>query len=132
MGWTATVNGRPAPITTVDTVYQQIKVPRGTSTVEFSFLPPHERLAVFVGFAALLVLMAAALNERVELLSLFRWGQKRTGEVRRTGRRRASIRPVQDDSATISKVVIPRSPRRRRWSNSGPTYEADNEHEGRD
>ncbi|HEY5120272.1 MAG TPA: hypothetical protein VII84_01730, partial [Acidimicrobiales bacterium] len=112
MGWTATVNGRPAAITTVDTVYQQITVPKGTSTVEFSFLPPHERLAVFVGFAALLVLIAAALNERVELLSLFRWGQKRTGEIRRTGRRRASIRPVHDDSTTTSKVVIPRSPRR--------------------
>jgi hypothetical protein len=74
-GWTATVNGRSAAITTVDTVYQQIKVPKGTSNVQFSFQPPHERLAVFVGLAALLALIVAALNERVELLSLFRWGQ---------------------------------------------------------
>jgi hypothetical protein len=74
-GWTASVNGRPAAITTVDTVYQQIKVPKGTSTVEFSFLPSHERLAVFVGFAALLVLIAAVLVERVELLTLSRWAK---------------------------------------------------------
>jgi len=74
-GWTASVNGRRAPITTVDTVYQQIKVPKGTSTVEFSFLPSHERLAVFVGFAALLALIVAALNERVELLTLSRWAK---------------------------------------------------------
>jgi hypothetical protein len=74
-GWTATVNGRPAAVTTVDTVYQQIEVPKGTSTVEFSFQPPHERLAVIVGSAALLALIVAALNERVELLSLFRWAK---------------------------------------------------------
>lgn len=71
-GWTATVNGRPTTITTVDSVYQQIKVPKGTSKVEFSFLPPHERLAVFVGLAALLALIAAVLDERVQLLSFFR------------------------------------------------------------
>jgi hypothetical protein len=85
MGWTATVNGRPAAITTIDTVYQQIKVPKGSSNVEFSFQPPHERLAVFVGFAALLALIVAALNERVELLSLFRWGKaNRRGPPHRT------------------------------------------------
>jgi hypothetical protein len=74
-GWTATVNGRPAAITTLDTVYQQIKVPQGTSTVEFSFEPPHELLAVFVGLAALLALIAAMVDERVELLSVIRWGR---------------------------------------------------------
>ncbi len=34
-------NARPAAITTIDTVYQQIKVPQGTSTIEFGFEPPH-------------------------------------------------------------------------------------------
>jgi hypothetical protein len=75
-GWTATVNGRPAAIRTVGTVYQQIDVPRGTSTVEFSFLPPHERLAVFIGFVALLALVVAALDERIDLLSFFRRGRR--------------------------------------------------------
>jgi hypothetical protein len=73
-GWTATVNGRRAAITTIDTVYQQIKVPQGASTVLFSFEPPHELLALVAGFAALLVLIAALVDERVELLWLFRWG----------------------------------------------------------
>ena len=71
-GWTATVNGRPAAIRTVGTVYQQIDVPRGSSTVEFSFLPPHERLAVFIGFVVLLALVVAAIDERIDLLSFFR------------------------------------------------------------
>jgi uncharacterized membrane protein YfhO len=70
-GWTATVNGRPVSITTVDTVYQQIEGPKGTSTVEFGFEPPHEQLAVFVGFAALLALIAGALDVRMELFSFF-------------------------------------------------------------
>jgi hypothetical protein len=75
-GWTVTVNGHPAPITTVDTVYQQIEVPQGTSTVEFTFLPPHERLAVILGLAALLALSAAALDERIDVLSFFRRGRR--------------------------------------------------------
>jgi hypothetical protein len=75
-GWTATVNGRPAAIRTVGTVYQQIDVPRGTSIVEFRFLPPHERLAVFIGFVALLALVVAALDERIDLLSFFRRGRR--------------------------------------------------------
>jgi hypothetical protein len=85
-GWRATVNGRPATIRTVGTVYQQIDVPRGTSTVEFSFLPPHERLAVFIGFVALLALVVAALDERIHLLSFFR-----------RGRREAPRYPAPDD-----------------------------------
>jgi hypothetical protein len=83
-GWTATVNGRPAAVTTVDTVYQQIEVPKGTSTVEFSFQPPHERLAVIVGSAAMLALIVAALNERVELLSLFRWAKAKRRRTKPT------------------------------------------------
>jgi hypothetical protein len=75
-GWTVTVNGHPTAITTVDTVYQQIKVPQGASVVEFKFLPPHERLAVFVGLAALLILIAAALDERIDVLSFFRRGRR--------------------------------------------------------
>jgi hypothetical protein len=83
-GWTATVNGRPAAVKTVDTVYQQIEVPKGTSTVEFSFQPPHERLAVIVGSATLLALIVAALNERVELLSLFRWAKAKRRRTKPT------------------------------------------------
>jgi hypothetical protein len=84
-GWTVTVNGHPAPITTVDTVYQQIEVPQGTSTVEFTFLPPHERLAVILGLAALLALSAAALDERIDVLSFFRRGRRERPRFSRPG-----------------------------------------------
>jgi hypothetical protein len=89
-GWTATVNGRPATITTIDTVYQQIDVPEGASTVLFSFDPPHLQLAVFVGVAALLALIAAALDERIDLLSFFRRGRRE---------RPRSSRPDNDESS---------------------------------
>jgi hypothetical protein len=84
-GWTVTVNGHPAKITTVDTVYQQIKVPQGQSTVAFSFEPPHEYVAVLAGVAALLALIAAVVGERVDLLTVIR------------GRRRKPPRPAAPD-----------------------------------
>ena len=95
-GWTATVNGRPVTITTVDTVYQQINVPPGTSIVEFTFLPPHERLAVFVGVAALLALFAAALDERIDLLSFFRRGQRKRPRFSRADNDESSVRAFDD------------------------------------
>jgi hypothetical protein len=94
-GWTATVNGHPAAITTVDTVYQQIMVPRGTSIVEFTFLPPHEHLAVFVGVVALLALFAATLDERIDLLSFFRRGQRRRPRSARADNNGASAPDLQ-------------------------------------
>jgi hypothetical protein len=51
-GWSASVNGRPAAITTVDGVYQAVHVPRGTSTVVYSFLPPDEHLALALSLLA--------------------------------------------------------------------------------
>lgn len=76
-GWTATVNGRPARITTVDTVYQQVTVPRGTSTVDFSFEPPHEQLAALLGLIALLALIGAVLDERRSVFAKFRINKAR-------------------------------------------------------
>lgn len=63
-GWHATVNGHSVPITTVNGVYQRIDVPQGTSTVEFSFLPPHEKYAVLLGLLAALFLVGEWLRER--------------------------------------------------------------------
>jgi hypothetical protein len=57
-GWRASVNGAPATITTVEGVYQSIPVPKGTSSVRFSFLPPHEKYALLLGILALLWLVA--------------------------------------------------------------------------
>ena len=67
-GWHASVNGAPVTITTVDGVYQSIPVPHGTSTVEFSFLPPHEKYALLLGFLALLFLGATWFVERRAIL----------------------------------------------------------------
>lgn len=63
-GWTATVNGRSVPITTVNGVYQRIALPEGTATVRYSFLPPHEHLALLLGALALLFLVGSLVNER--------------------------------------------------------------------
>jgi hypothetical protein len=63
-GWTATVNGRATTIHTVDGVYQEVTLPRGTSTVSFSFMPPHEDVALALGVAALLLLIGSCLLER--------------------------------------------------------------------
>jgi hypothetical protein len=63
-GWKAYVNGKAVTIKTVDGVYQSVKVPEGTSTVTFSFLPPHEKYAVLLGLLAALFLVATWVYER--------------------------------------------------------------------
>lgn len=63
-GWKAYVNGKPATIKTVDGVYQSVKVPEGTSTVTFSFLPPHEKYAVLLSLLAALFLVGTWGYER--------------------------------------------------------------------
>jgi hypothetical protein len=68
-GWTATVNGKPATITTVDGVYQQIDVPSGTSVVDYRFFPPHERFAALAALLAGLFLIGSFVNERGSVLT---------------------------------------------------------------
>jgi hypothetical protein len=63
-GWSATVNGTPAAIRTVDGVYQAIAVPRGTSRVAYRFVPPHEDQALVLGLLALVFLIGWCLYER--------------------------------------------------------------------
>jgi hypothetical protein len=58
-GWSASVNGTTTTITTVDGVYQKVVVPRGTTTVVYSFLPPHEHLALLVSLLAALFLVGS-------------------------------------------------------------------------
>jgi hypothetical protein len=82
-GWTATVNGRATTIHSVDGVYQGVTLPRGTSTVDYSFTPPHEDLALVLGVAALLFLIGSCLFER------------------RTRRR--------DENVVLSSLLTPRS-----------------------
>ena len=68
-GWKATVNGKPATITTIDGVYQQIDLPNGHSVVEYSFFPPHERYALLAGLLACLFLIGSFVNERVSFIT---------------------------------------------------------------
>jgi hypothetical protein len=63
-GWKAYVNGKSVPITTVDGVYQSIKVPVDASTVTFSFVPPHEKYAVLLALLAALFLIGDWTFER--------------------------------------------------------------------
>jgi hypothetical protein len=63
-GWKAYVNGKAVTIKTVDGVYQSVKVPEGTSTVTYSFLPPHEKYAVLLAILAALFLVEVWGRER--------------------------------------------------------------------
>jgi Ni,Fe-hydrogenase III small subunit len=63
-GWKAFVNGKSATIKTVDGVYQSVKVPQGTSSVTYAFLPPHEKYAVLLALLAALFLVATWVLER--------------------------------------------------------------------
>jgi hypothetical protein len=63
-GWRAFVNGKQETIVTKDHVYQQITVPAGTSTVTYSFSPPHARDALILGALGGLFLIGSFVNER--------------------------------------------------------------------
>jgi len=64
-GWKASVNGKVVTIKTVDHgTYQSVKVPEGTSTVTYSFLPPHEKYAVLLAVLAALFLIGMVTYER--------------------------------------------------------------------
>jgi hypothetical protein len=53
-GWSATVNGRPVPITTVG-VFQEVRVGTGRSVVTFTFTPPFTNVAVAAFLLGLLL-----------------------------------------------------------------------------
>lgn len=63
-GWKATVNGKATPITTANGVYQQVALPKGTSTVDYSFFPSHERYAILLGILGVLFLIGSLVDER--------------------------------------------------------------------
>jgi hypothetical protein len=67
-GWKASVNGKSVTIKTVDGVYQSVEVPQGTSTVTYSFLPPHEKYAVLLALLAALFLVGIWGYERRYLM----------------------------------------------------------------
>ncbi len=57
-GWHAQVNGNSVAVHADGQIFQSVRVPAGDSTVEFSFTPPHETVALIafcVGIALLVV-----------------------------------------------------------------------------
>jgi len=58
-GWKATVAGQPAAISTVNSVFQQVAVPAGTSAVSFSYEPPE---TVWMWILALLGVVVIAVG----------------------------------------------------------------------
>nr|HPL27404.1 YfhO family protein [Anaerolineae bacterium] len=63
-GWTARVDGKPAPIERADVVLRAVAVPPGEHVIEFSFEPQSWRLGGAVSIAAWLGVVMAALWRR--------------------------------------------------------------------
>lgn len=57
-GWSATVNGQPAPISISDGVFQSIDLPAGDVPVRFTYEPPGFRLALAAAAISLLFVCA--------------------------------------------------------------------------
>jgi hypothetical protein len=68
-GWTATVNGRPAPVLRADGRHRAVPVPAGESRVRLSYRPPRMLAGVVVTLAALLVIAVLAFGRRPTSLS---------------------------------------------------------------
>ncbi len=64
-GWHAEVNGRAVKISTSQGVYQSISVPAGTSTVTYSFTPPHETGSLLLALLAAFFLAGSWLYGRL-------------------------------------------------------------------
>jgi hypothetical protein len=61
-GWSATVNGQPAPIGISDGVFQTIDLPAGDVRVRFTYQPPGFKLALVAAAAALLFVCAVLIS----------------------------------------------------------------------
>ena len=57
-GWTATVNGADAAIKSYDTLLEEVKVPKGESTVRFHYEPRHARPALITSAIAFAFIVA--------------------------------------------------------------------------
>lgn len=63
-GWTATVDGQPAPIYRTDFLFRGVLVPAGAHEVELRYAPPRIHAALMVAPLATLALILGALLER--------------------------------------------------------------------
>lgn len=84
-GWTATVDGRGAPISTVSGTFQSVRVPAGVSEVAFSFAPPHTNLAVAAFAVSALALIGALWSRRRHRFTTRPAASQRGRHYRRSG-----------------------------------------------
>jgi hypothetical protein len=57
VGWSATVNGRSAPVGIQNDRYQTVELPEGTSETSFDFAPPHARISWLAAAVAAIILV---------------------------------------------------------------------------
>jgi hypothetical protein len=58
-GWTATVDGSPAPILRADIMFRAVELPAGTHTVEFRFEPLSVKIGLWISGVAWAVVLAS-------------------------------------------------------------------------
>jgi hypothetical protein len=63
-GWSASVNGVPQPIMSIDDVYQRVALAKGLSVVRYQFFPPEEFPAMAIALVAGVFLVASFTWER--------------------------------------------------------------------
>jgi len=63
-GWSASINGEGVAIHPYDNLLQEIRLPKGTSRISFSFTPPHLRLALGGFLLGLLMLGGAVVQAK--------------------------------------------------------------------
>ena len=106
-GWRATVGGRAVTVSASGPLFQTVPVPAGTSTVTWSFEPPHDRLSLLGPVAAAAVLAGPAAAPAARR----RWPRDRTGGGRRyrpqhrRGPDQAPRTAASTDSPAASPVV---------------------------
>jgi hypothetical protein len=64
-GWTARVNGEPAPISRADGRHLAVRVPAGRSEVSLRYVPPHLRPGLLLAAASAVVVAAGLQRRRV-------------------------------------------------------------------
>ena len=63
-GWRATVQGRGAPVRTAQGLFQEISLPAGTSSVRFTFAPPHAAVAELMAVVGVVAIIGIPLHTR--------------------------------------------------------------------
>ncbi|MBP8973645.1 MAG: YfhO family protein [Anaerolineae bacterium] len=64
-GWSATVNGAPAPLLRANLAFQAVAVPAGDSEIVFRYRITHFEWGVVIAGGALIAALALLLGERI-------------------------------------------------------------------